>query len=605
MSELTKVDHITYACAAGSLERWTWYHIEIEGGTLINRIDDVRPQDPDSSMKIWCIDYGGFGIALVEGIDRAGQSQVTRFVERHGDHACQHVAYACTDLDAFRARLEERGCRPRGSTLVRHDGFGVVKQMFAKGYDDSCAGEASFAEYVERPSAMDGSAITFSQEAGKGFYEQIEEAIATADRESFVDFATMPEGWRVPEPSPQAVPAVEQPSGKIDLSVGPELSHLKAVALTPPLHDYLIEHGLPADPVGWKLRAHTEDMDPELARMQVPVEEGALLTQLARLTGAQAAIEIGTFTGYSAMCIARGLGPNGRLLTCDISRESMDVAETFWRKAGLEDRITSHVGPALGLLRSLPTSPQYDLAFIDADKEGYIAYWEELVPRMRPGGLFLVDNVLCRGQVLDPDATPRATVIHAFNLHAAADPRVEIVILPISDGLTIARVTPPADTPPPDHHQPQKTLPEPTGVSPADEESAIRLMLRQNFRNKDQTFNVASRKGTCTVVGSLARLPARHYQPLQRVRRAFVPGILAKRPHLAAGALRVRPRLVRGHTSARCRLRHPQPTGSILAGEGPPRSSSKGAVRSMGNQSRALMVMSVPPAYRVGIIRPP
>jgi hypothetical protein len=84
MSYIKKVDHITYACEAGAVERWAWFHIEVEGGTLINRIDDVRPGDPDSSMKIWCIDYGDFGVALIEGIDRAKKSQVTKFVDRHG-----------------------------------------------------------------------------------------------------------------------------------------------------------------------------------------------------------------------------------------------------------------------------------------------------------------------------------------------------------------------------------------------------------------------------------------------------------------------------------------------------------------------------------------
>ena len=88
MSQLRKIDHVSYACAAGQIEKWAWFHIEVEGGTLIKRIDDARPGDPHSSMKIWCIDYGNFGVALIEGIDRAGKSQVTSFVEKHGDHSC-------------------------------------------------------------------------------------------------------------------------------------------------------------------------------------------------------------------------------------------------------------------------------------------------------------------------------------------------------------------------------------------------------------------------------------------------------------------------------------------------------------------------------------
>jgi hypothetical protein len=203
MNWLRKVDHITYACAKGTIEKWAWFHIEVEGGTLINRIDDVRPDDRDSSMKIWCIDYGDFGVALVEGIDRREKSQVTKFVERHGDHACQHVAYDCNDLDRFRRHIERMGGHPRGEMLERNDGFGRLKQMFAKGYAEGDPAEASFPEYVERPRA-NGSRrethITFSKEAGRGFYDQIEEAIETGDAEPFFDFSAMPEDWRPPAP---------------------------------------------------------------------------------------------------------------------------------------------------------------------------------------------------------------------------------------------------------------------------------------------------------------------------------------------------------------------------------------------------------------------
>jgi hypothetical protein len=203
MSFLRKVDHVTYACAKGTIEKWAWFHIDVEGGTLINRIDDVRPNDPDSSMKIWCIDYGAFGIALVEGIDRRKKSQVTKFVERHGDHACQHVAFDCHDLEAFRRHLIDMGGHPRGRTLVRNDGFGVLKQMFAKGYEEGDAAEASFPEYVERPTrgASREARITFSEQAGRGFYEQIEDAIATGDEEPFIDFAAMPKDWKAPPPT--------------------------------------------------------------------------------------------------------------------------------------------------------------------------------------------------------------------------------------------------------------------------------------------------------------------------------------------------------------------------------------------------------------------
>ena len=203
---LKKVDHITYACEQGTIERWAWFHIEVEGGTLINRIDDVRPGDPDSSMKIWCIDYGEFGVALIEGIDRAKTSQVTKFVQRHGDHAVQHVAFDTHDLDKFVSHLKKMGGTPRGEVLVRNDGFGVLKQMFARGYEEGDAGEASFPEYCQRPNVGDSDehvAITFAAETGRGFYDQVEDAIEAGDEAPFFDFTKMPADWNVPEAAPR------------------------------------------------------------------------------------------------------------------------------------------------------------------------------------------------------------------------------------------------------------------------------------------------------------------------------------------------------------------------------------------------------------------
>jgi hypothetical protein len=199
MSFLRKIDHITYACAPGTIEKWAWFHLEVEGGTLITRSDDVRPADPESSMKLWCIDFGDFGIALVEGIDRGKKSQVTKFVERHGDHACQHVAFDCHDLARFREHLLRMGGHPRGKVLVRNDGFGMLKQMFAKGYAEGDAAEASFPEYVERPRrGAEEPHITFSEQAGRGFYDQIEDAVESGDQEPLIDFAQMPKTWRAP-----------------------------------------------------------------------------------------------------------------------------------------------------------------------------------------------------------------------------------------------------------------------------------------------------------------------------------------------------------------------------------------------------------------------
>jgi len=206
MQHLKRVDHVTYACAAGTIEKWAWFHIEVEGGTLINRIDDVRPDDPNDSMKIWCIDYGEFGVALIEGIDRARQSQVSAFAERHGDHAVQHVAYDTHDLEKFQEHMKAMGGTPRGETLVRNDGFGILKQMFARGYEEGSAAETTFPEYVQRPNneTPEEVAITFAEETGKGFYDQVADAVEQEDDAPFFDFSRMPADWSVPEPTPIA-----------------------------------------------------------------------------------------------------------------------------------------------------------------------------------------------------------------------------------------------------------------------------------------------------------------------------------------------------------------------------------------------------------------
>ena len=207
-SYLKKIDHVTYACAADTIERWAWFHIEVEGGTLIKRIDDVRPDDADSSMKIWCIDFGDFGIALIEGIDRAKKSQVTNFVERHGDHSCQHVAYDTYNLDTFIEHMKTLGGNQRGGTIVQDDGFGILKQMFAKGYASGHAGEATFPEYCQRPTNAEEAKevqITFSNKAGTTFYNQVQDAIEENDTEPFFDFKYMPADWQVPSEQPKGI----------------------------------------------------------------------------------------------------------------------------------------------------------------------------------------------------------------------------------------------------------------------------------------------------------------------------------------------------------------------------------------------------------------
>src|SRR5262245_7096134 len=175
--------------------------------------------------------------------------------------------------------------------------------------------------------------------------------------------------------------------------------------------------------------------------MQIAPEQGAFMTLLARAIGAVRAIEIGTFTGYSALCIARGLAPGGRLICCDVSSEWTALGRRHWEQAGVAERIDLRIAPALETLRALPAEPRFDLAFIDADKTNYANYYEELLRLLRPGGLILVDNVLWNGGVIDPARRDESTVaIRTFNERVSRDPRVDCVMLPISDGLTMLRL---------------------------------------------------------------------------------------------------------------------------------------------------------------------
>jgi caffeoyl-CoA O-methyltransferase len=208
--------------------------------------------------------------------------------------------------------------------------------------------------------------------------------------------------------------------------------------VSPAINDYLLAHSEPADEV---LRDLAEETHRELAdrsAMQISHDEGELLTMLVRLTGARQAVEVGTFTGYSSICIARGLPDDGHLVCCDVSEEWTSIARRYWERAGVSDRIELRIAPAAETLRSLPTEPYLDFAFIDADKTGYPAYFEEIVTRTRPGGLIVLDNMLRDGRVLDPlNDDDRAIV--GLNDALLADERVDVVLLPVRDGVSLAR----------------------------------------------------------------------------------------------------------------------------------------------------------------------
>ncbi|MEV4509886.1 O-methyltransferase [Dactylosporangium sp. NPDC049525] len=214
----------------------------------------------------------------------------------------------------------------------------------------------------------------------------------------------------------------------------------QTLPLTDALHAYVVANGSEPDDLVRDLIAETAAALPDDAGMQVAPEQAAFLTFLTRVTGARRALEIGTFTGLSSIAIARGLADGGRLTCLDVSEEFTSMARRYWRRAGLDDRVELRIGPAAQTVAALPAEPHLDLVFIDADKTGYLGYWEAVVPRMRPGGLILVDNVLRHGHIIDPDPADVGTVAMVeFNRHVLADDRVESMILPIADGLTLAR----------------------------------------------------------------------------------------------------------------------------------------------------------------------
>jgi len=213
----------------------------------------------------------------------------------------------------------------------------------------------------------------------------------------------------------------------------------KFTALDDALYGYLLAHRSPDDDVVRELREETAKLG-DWAVMQIAPDQATFLRLLVAATGARRAVEVGTFTGLSALAVARGLPADGRLLCLDVSEEWTKVARAAWKKAGVDGKIDLRIGPAADTLRGLPLEPQFDFAFIDADKRSYEVYWDEIVKRLRPGGLIAADNVLWEGDVVRPEEQDEDVVaIRKFNERVLADRRVESVMLAIADGLTIAR----------------------------------------------------------------------------------------------------------------------------------------------------------------------
>lgn len=213
----------------------------------------------------------------------------------------------------------------------------------------------------------------------------------------------------------------------------------KFTTLDDELHGYLVEQGAREDEALARVREETAALG-DIAVMQIAPDQGALMTMLARLMGARRAIEVGTFTGYSAICIARGLAEDGRLVACELDPERARMAAENFERAGVTERVDLRVGPALETLRGLTDDGAYDLAFIDAEKTGYPGYYEECLRLLRPGGLILLDNVLMDGRVLDPpDGDEGAVVMDRLNREVRDDDRVELAMVSVADGLTLAR----------------------------------------------------------------------------------------------------------------------------------------------------------------------
>jgi predicted O-methyltransferase YrrM len=210
--------------------------------------------------------------------------------------------------------------------------------------------------------------------------------------------------------------------------------------MTEAVHAYLVEHSVRDSDILRRLREETAAMP--MGGMQISPEQGQLMALLVKLVGAKSCLEIGTFTGYSALVVAQALPSDGKLLCCDVSAEFTAVAKRYWQEAGVAGRIDLRLGPAVATLDGLIAAgePPYDFAFIDADKVSYDAYYERVLRLLRPGGLIAIDNVLWNGKVADPRANDEDTAaLKALNRKLQGDQRIDLAMLPIGDGLTLAR----------------------------------------------------------------------------------------------------------------------------------------------------------------------
>ncbi len=215
----------------------------------------------------------------------------------------------------------------------------------------------------------------------------------------------------------------------------------RTISMTDGLYQYLLQVSLREPPILQRLRAETAQHPKH--GMQISPEQGQFMRLLVRMLGASRCIEVGVFTGYSSLSVALALADDGHIIACDVSAEYTTVARRYWHEAGVEKRITLHLAPALETLDALlkrGEQGRYDFAFIDADKGNYLNYYERIIRLLRPGGVIAVDNVLWDGAVIDKKDKSKDTVaIREFNAALHRDQRIELSMVPIGDGLTLAR----------------------------------------------------------------------------------------------------------------------------------------------------------------------
>ena len=215
----------------------------------------------------------------------------------------------------------------------------------------------------------------------------------------------------------------------------------KSIGLTDALQDYILTHSTPEPEVLRELRIETAMLEDH--NMQIAPEQGQFMAMMARLTGTRRYLEIGTFTGYSSLAVALALPDDGEVVTLDMSEDYTAVARKYWEKAGVSDLINLHLAPALETLKDALGGEHdgtFDMAFIDADKENYLGYFEHCLRLVRPGGIILIDNVLWDGRVIDlQDEAETTQAIRMLNAHVATHAGVEVIMTPIGDGLTMAR----------------------------------------------------------------------------------------------------------------------------------------------------------------------